>query len=121
MTAVLKNNGTETFAIKDANAQRGPLATHWNGPLPDSPLNPDPPKIVIASPGKPFEITSVNPPLSGYRPMRKEGAIILGTGGDGSNRAVGSFFEGVMTRGYATDATETIVQENIVAARYKRR
>ena len=32
-----------------------------------------------------------------YQPMHKQGAIILGIGGDNSNRAIGTFFEGVIT------------------------
>jgi hypothetical protein len=118
VTAMVKNNGIDTFAIKDADAQSGPLATRWSGPLPNSPFNPNPPSFVLPSPTKPGETLIFNPPLSGYRPMKKEGAIILGIGGDDSNYAVGSFFEGVMTTGYATDATENAVQSNIVAARY---
>ena len=51
--------------------------------------------------------------------MKKEGAIILGTGGDNSNTAVGSFFEGVMTAGSARDATERAVQANVVRAGYR--
>ena len=31
--------------------------------------------------------------------MKKQGAIILGTGGDNSNGADGTFYEGVMTSG----------------------
>lgn len=50
--------------------------------------------------------------------MSKEGAIILGIGGDNSNGAQGTFYEGVMTTGYPTDATEASVQANIVAAKY---
>ncbi len=50
-----------------------------------------------------------------YQPMKKQGAIVLGTGGDNSHSDVGSFFEGVMTDGYPTDAA---VQANIVAAGY---
>jgi hypothetical protein len=50
--------------------------------------------------------------------MKKEGAIILGIGGDNSNGAQGTFYEGVMTSGYPTDSTETSVQANIVAAKY---
>ncbi len=64
MTAVLKNNGTTTYAIKDGNAQSGGLATRYNGGLPTQ---------------------------AGYRPMTKQGAIILGIGGDNSNGSVGSF------------------------------
>jgi hypothetical protein len=91
VTAVLKNNGTSTYAIKDGNAQSGSLATRYNGALPSQ---------------------------SGYRPMTKQGAIILGIGGDNSNGSVGSFFEGVMTSGYPSDATENAVQANIVSVGY---
>ena len=52
--------------------------------------------------------------------MKKEGAIVLGTGGDNSFMGVGDFFEGAMTAGYASDATDTAVQANIVAAGYGR-
>jgi plasmid maintenance system antidote protein VapI len=91
VTAVLKNNGTSTYAIKDGNAQSGSLATRYNGALPSQ---------------------------SGYRPMTKQGAIILGIGGDNSNGSVGSFFEGVMTSGYPSDATENSVQANVVSVGY---
>jgi non-reducing end alpha-L-arabinofuranosidase len=50
--------------------------------------------------------------------MKKEGAIILGTGGDNSNSAQGTFYEGVMTTGYPSDATENSVQADIVSAKY---
>ena len=93
VTAVLKNDGTTTYAIKDGNAQSGGLATRYNGALPSQ---------------------------SGYRPMTKQGAIILGIGGDNSNGSVGSFFEGVMTSGYPSDATENSVQSNIVAVGYSK-
>ena len=53
-----------------------------------------------------------------YQPMKKQGAIILGIGGDSSDRAVGTFYEGVMTTGYATDATDQAVHANIAAAGY---
>jgi hypothetical protein len=57
-------------------------------------------------------------PPNGYDPMSKEGALILGIGGDNSNSAQGTFYEGVITSGYPTDATENSVQSNIVAAKY---
>ncbi|MEV7970799.1 AbfB domain-containing protein, partial [Sphaerisporangium sp. NPDC088356] len=41
-----------------------------------------------------------------------------GIGGDNSIGARGTFYEGVMTSGYPTDATENAVQANIVAAGY---
>ena len=50
--------------------------------------------------------------------MLKEGAIILGIGGDNSNGAQGTFYEGVMTSGYPSDDTENSVQENIISAIY---
>jgi hypothetical protein len=50
--------------------------------------------------------------------MSKEGAIILGIGGDNSNWAQGTFYEGVMTTGYPSDSTENAVQANVVAAKY---
>merc|ERR1712232_344216 len=55
----------------------------------------------------------------GYQPMRKEGAIILATGGDNSNSAQGNFYEGFMATGYASDATDNAVQANIKAVGYK--
>src|SRR5262249_29257628 len=58
------------------------------------------------------------PTTSGYTPLHLEGAIILGIGGDNSNGSAGTFFEGVMTSGFPSDATENAVQANIVAAAY---
>jgi hypothetical protein len=92
VTAMLKNNGTTTYAIKDANAQSGALKTEYSGPLPD---------------------------IGGYAPMHQEGSVLLGTGGDDSNGSDGDFLEGVITAGYPSDATDAAVQANIVAARYQ--
>jgi hypothetical protein len=52
--------------------------------------------------------------------MRKQGAILLGNGGDNSNRSQGTFYEGAMTAAgtFPTNATDQLVQANIVAARY---
>ena len=90
VTALLKNNGQTTFALKGGDSQSGGLSTWYDGPLPGGL----------------------------YTPMKQEGGIILGTGGDNSNWGVGSFFEGVMTAGYPTDAADNAVQANIVAAGY---
>ncbi|MFE9610838.1 arabinofuranosidase catalytic domain-containing protein [Streptomyces sp. NPDC006012] len=89
VTALLKNNGQTSFALKGGNSQSGSLTTWWNGPLPP-----------------------------GYAPMRQEGSLVLGTGGDNSNRAVGSFFEGAITTGYPSDAADAAVQSSIVGAGY---
>ncbi|GAA1967224.1 arabinofuranosidase catalytic domain-containing protein [Catenulispora subtropica] len=91
VTAMLKNDGQTTYALKGGDSQSGGLSTWWNGPLPNR---------------------------GGYIPMHQEGGIILGTGGDNSNWNMGTFFEGVMTAGYPTDAAEDAVQANIVAAGY---
>jgi hypothetical protein len=90
VTGMIKNNST-TYAIKDGDANSGGLKTDYNGPLPTT---------------------------SGYTPLRLEGAIILGIGGDNSNSSAGSFFEGVMTSGLPSDATENAVQANIVSVGY---
>ena len=50
--------------------------------------------------------------------MNKKGAILLGNGGDNGNGSAGTFYEGVMTTGYPTEATTDAVQANIVAAKY---
>ncbi|KAJ7050940.1 glycoside hydrolase family 54 protein [Mycena amicta] len=57
-------------------------------------------------------------PAGGYNPMKLEGAMVLGVGGDNSNRGLGTFYEGVMTSGFPSDTTENAVQANIVAAKY---
>jgi hypothetical protein len=90
LTAVVKGEPNH-WAIRSGNAVSGSLSTFYNGPRPS---------------------------VSGYNPMSKEGAIILGIGGDNSNGAQGTFYEGVMTSGYPSDATENAVQANIVAAKY---
>ncbi|KAG6821304.1 Alpha-L-arabinofuranosidase [Arthromyces matolae] len=88
VTAVVKGESNQ-WAIRAGDATSGSLSTYFSGARP-----------------------------SGYNPMHKEGAIILGTGGDNSNSAQGTFYEGVMTSGYPSDATENSVQANIVAAKY---
>jgi len=90
VTGMIKMNST-TYAIRDGNANSGGLKTDYNGPLPTT---------------------------SGYTPLHLEGAIILGIGGDNSKGSAGSFFEGVMTSGVPSDATENSVQANIVSVGY---
>ena len=90
VTAIVKG-GPNQWAIKGANAQSGGLSTFYNGVRPNAP---------------------------GYNTMSKEGAIVLGIGGDNSNGAQGTFYEGVMTQGYPSDETEDAVQANVASAGY---
>src|SRR6201996_3072470 len=89
LTAMAKGEPHQ-WEFQAGDAQQGALATMFSGPRVDS----------------------------SYDPMRKQGAIVLGNGGDNSNGAQGTFYEGVMTAGYPTDATDQQVQANIVAAKY---
>ena len=77
------------WAIKGGDAQAGPLKVYWDGNR-----------------------------APRYAPMKKQGAIILGIGGDNSDGAVGTFYEGAMTKGASSDATDDALQANIVAAGY---
>jgi hypothetical protein len=90
-TTAMIEGGANQWAILGGNAQSGGLSTFYSG---------------------------VRPNVSGYNPMHKEGAIILGIGGDNSKGSAGTFYEGVMTSGYPTAATENAVQANIVAVGY---
>src|ERR1039457_3614599 len=84
-----KNNGTSNFTLKYGNAASGGLTTTYSGQLPN-----------------------------GYSPMHEEADILLGTGGDNSNGASGEFFEGSVTSGYPSDATENAVQAELTTAGY---
>ncbi len=55
-----------------------------------------------------------------YDPMRKQGAILLGNGGDNSDGSQGTFYEGAMTAAgtFPSNDTDQLVQANIVAAKY---
>jgi hypothetical protein len=54
--------------------------------------------------------------------MKKEGAIVLGSGGDccltNNNLSEGTFYEGAIVTGYPAAATEDAIQANIVSAGY---
>src|SRR6266704_1025593 len=89
VTAVAKGE-PHHWASPGGDAQQGALSTMFSGPRVDS----------------------------SYDPMRKQGAIVLGNGGDNSNGSQGTFYEGVMTAGFPTDATDQQVQANVVAAKY---
>ncbi len=64
-----------------------------------------------------FDGGRVNP---SYDPMRKQGGILLGNGGDNSVGSQGTFYEGAMTAAgtFPTDATDQKIQSNVVAAKY---
>ena len=55
-----------------------------------------------------------------YDPMRKQGAILLGNGGDNSVGSQGTFYEGAMTAPgtFPTLETNQKIQANVVAAKY---
>lgn len=55
-----------------------------------------------------------------YDPMRKEGAILLGNGGDNSVGSQGTFYEGAMTAAgtFPTKETNQKLQANVVGAKY---
>ncbi len=67
-----------------------------------------------------FDGTRVQNPNSSYDPMRKQGAILLGNGGDNSNGSQGTFYEGAMTAAntFPTAETNKKLHANIVAAKY---
>lgn len=88
VTAMVKG-GTDGFGLKGGDAAGGLLTTLYDGPRP-----------------------------AGYQPMKKQGSIILGIGGDNSDWAHGTFYEGCMTAGVSSAATDAAVQANIVAAGY---
>ncbi|MFI7699651.1 arabinofuranosidase catalytic domain-containing protein [Nonomuraea sp. NPDC049480] len=83
-----------------------------------------PSAAVSASPGNLYTLYD-GPLPNGYSPMKKQGAIVLGSGGDcckpdgGANLSAGTFYEGAMVAGYPTDATENAVQAGIIAAGYR--
>jgi hypothetical protein len=89
VTAMEKENGTSNFTLKNGDATTGALTTTYNGALPN-----------------------------GYSPMKVQSSIELGTGGDNSNGGQGEFFEGAVTTGFPSDATENAVQTAIIAAGY---
>lgn len=69
-----------------------------------------------------FDGTRVINDRSSYDPMRKQGAILLGNGGDNSNGSQGTFYEGAMTAAgtFPSKETDQKIQANVVAARYER-
>lgn len=87
--AMLKG-GTDGFALKAGDATQAKLMSMFDGTRPSSK----------------------------YQPMQKQGGLILGIGGDNSDGAIGSFFEGVVLSGYTTDAQDDALHRSVVAAGY---
>ena len=46
------------------------------------------------------------------------GGIVLGVGGDNSNNSWGTFYEGAVTNGSPSNATDLLIMKNIQAAGY---
>jgi hypothetical protein len=88
-TTAMIGGGNNQWEILGGNAASGGLSTDFNGARP-----------------------------AGYNPMKKQGAIILGIGGDNSDSSAGTFYEGVMTSGEPSATTAAAVQANIVSAGY---
>jgi hypothetical protein len=92
VTAVEKNNGTNEFSLRGGDATTGNLSTFYKGALPN-----------------------------GYK-MQKQGAVILGSGGDccysNSNASQGTLYEGAIVSGYPSDATDEAIQANVISAGY---
>jgi len=96
----LRHRGAQEQRHQSVRAQRrqrpnpGGLTTLWNGALPP-----------------------------GYSPMKQQGAIILGSGGDccngNTNLSIGTFYEGAIVAGYPSDATDNAVQADITSAGYR--
>ena len=94
VTAVVDGGGGNKWDLRGGNAQQGGLATFYSGIRPGSSNS------------------------AAYFPMHKQGAVLLGNGGDNGNGSSGTFYEGAMTAGYPTEAAIDAVQNNIVAAKY---
>ena len=88
------------FTLRGADATQGEFVTMWDGPRPD-------PRLACCVDKQHH-----------YQPLRKKGALILGTGGDNSNKAEGTFYEGWIAAGVTSAATDDAIQENIIAVRY---
>jgi hypothetical protein len=86
VTGLSKTNGTTSWVLKFGDASKGELVTAWKGALPN-----------------------------GYNPLRQEGGLSLGEGGDGSKLGTGAFSEGVVIAAVTSDATDNLIQANITS------
>jgi len=81
----LVKTNSTNYAIRVANAQSGNLITAYDGGLP----------------------TNLH--------WAMQGGIVLGIGGDNSNRSWGTFFEGAITAGRPSDASDATVLQSVQA------
>ncbi|HEY4103510.1 MAG TPA: arabinofuranosidase catalytic domain-containing protein [Polyangiaceae bacterium] len=89
VTGLAKTDGKMNFALKYGNASSGTLSTAWDGSLP----------------------TNTNP--TSYIPLKQQGGISLGEGGDGSAMGTGAFSEGAIIAAETSDATDNAIQANL--------
>jgi hypothetical protein len=94
VSGVVNGGGGNQWDLRGGNAQEGDLTTYYRGERPGSREN------------------------DNYYPMHRKGAVQMGNGGDNGNGSAGTFYEGVITSGYPTDAAINAVHANIVAAQY---
>jgi Alpha-L-arabinofuranosidase B, catalytic/Carbohydrate binding module (family 6)/Ricin-type beta-trefoil lectin domain-like len=85
-----EENGTTNMTLQYGNAQSGGLIQTYSGALPSG----------------------------GYNPMKIQSSIEMGTGGDNTGDGLGQFFEAADVNGFPSEATQSAVQANIVAAGY---
>jgi hypothetical protein len=89
-TFILKGYSGGKIALKYGDSTQGPLTTQYDGNRAD-----------------------------GVKTMKKQGSILLGTGGDGSAWSTGVWFEGAITFGCSPDkAVDDAIQANIVSAKF---
>ncbi len=94
VSVYVNGGGGNRWDLRGADATKAEVTTFYSG----------------VRPGSPEKDT--------YYPMNKKGGMLLGNGGDNGNGSAGTFYEGVMTTGYPSDATITAVQANIAEAKY---
>ena len=90
VTAWEEENGGTNMTLDYGNGQSGGLIQTYSGALPSG----------------------------GYNPMQIQSSIEMGTGGDNTTVGEGQFFEAADVAGFPSQATESAVQANIVAAGY---
>lgn len=126
---------TDGFVLKGGDATKGVLKTMYDGVRPDCAIagtcqrhgnhTYQVGKKGGGGQGVTDSSSNAPPPPATFsvpfptQPMNKKGAIILGTGGDNSDGASGKFYEGYMTTGITDDATDALVQADIVSVGYK--